>query len=174
MMIGDIMKHREIQSKHELFVLLKFKEYMSQEGKVLIIKDRPDPPDAIVTIDDEISWIEISDVWLDSDFAESTTSFVAEDKEHMPSRNTFCVDIDDSYEVKASQVISKKYKKKTISDTHRVYGAGILLVGLYSPFVAAGEIKSLLKMASKLKKRGDGRFGEIYLYDWSTDFYQVL
>ena len=62
------MKERELKNADEDAVLESFKDHCSSVGKILEVKSRPDPPDAIVTIDGNNTWIEITGAWLKGDW----------------------------------------------------------------------------------------------------------
>ncbi len=167
------MKRREIKNRHESSVLTSFENYLKKDDKLLIIKERQDPPDALVTINEKDTWIEITDAFFNKEFVRSLTSYAADDMEHIPANGGPYIEPDMSFERNVKRVISKKYEKNSIRSIYLKNGAGILLVGLYSPFAALDEIQDIVKIVSKLKANGDGRFKEIYMYDYSHNFYHV-
>ena len=67
----------------------------------MIISDRPDPPDALVEIDQNRSWIEITDAFLNGEHARSLTSYAADDTEHIPPTNTFTIEPDKTLVLKS-------------------------------------------------------------------------
>lgn len=73
------MKRREVKEYHEKAVTAHFKNYLSLENKTLVVISNPDPPDAIVKIDENKTWIEITDAYLKREIAEFTTSTIADD-----------------------------------------------------------------------------------------------
>ena len=167
------MKRREVKDCHEESVLSSFKEHLRSQGKILTIMERPDPPDAIVKIDHNITWIEITDAFLNGNHARSLTSYAADDTEHVPSEETFIFEPDQVFLGEVVNVINKKYEKATITDAYKTHGSGILLVGLYSPFVDRGEIVDIIAEVLKMKRNKDSRFKRIYFYDQAHRFYPV-
>jgi hypothetical protein len=134
------MKHREIQSAHEQSVLDSFNSYLDEQGISLVVLDRPDPPDAIVKIDDENCWIEITDAFQSADWAKSLTSYAADDKTHQPYQRRVICEPDSEACEKVKEVILKKYQKNSMNCLLNQYGQGILLVGAYTPLTSPEEI----------------------------------
>ncbi|MEL4341744.1 hypothetical protein AAEH92_13595 [Shewanella xiamenensis] len=172
------MKHRDIQPAHEIAVLESFKIFISKEGKTLQILSRPDPPDAIVDIDGNTTWIEISDAFQNSEWARSITTYAADDKEHIPGGTELTLDPDEASISIVTKVILNKYDKKTMSSIMTQRGPGILLVGLYTPMTLPEEV--IEQAGDKILKEISSRaqiFGAIYLYRNSFDshlFYKLL
>ena len=167
------MNRREIKDQHESSVLKSFEGYLLENEKRLLIKERPDPPDALVIINEKATWIEITDAFFNHEFARSLTSYAANDMDHIPADGGLYIEPDASFEQNVQTVVSKKYQKNSLLNVYEKHGAGILLVGLYSPFAAVDEVKELVKVVSELKAQGDGRFNKIYMYDESHNFYPV-
>lgn len=167
------MNRRELKDHHEGSILKSFEDYLKKDGKLMVIKERPDPPDALVTINSKDTWIEITDAFFNKKHARSITSYAADDMEHIPADGGLYIEPDANFERNVKIVVTKKYKKSSIRSIYQKNGAGILLVGLYSPFAATNEIQALVKIVSELKAESDGRFREIYLYDQSHNFYPV-
>ena len=159
------MKHRDIQPAHEEAVLDSFSDYLKKQGDSLKVISRPDPPDAIVTINSKSCWIEITDAFQSSDWAKSITSYAADDKTHEPyARGAICEpDIEACEKVK--EVIFKKYRKRTMRNLRITNGPGILLVGAYTPITSPEEIieQAGHSICSAIAS-GEPVFGSIYLY----------
>lgn len=168
------MKRRDVKDRHEVSVLDSFKQHLkTEEGRSLSIIDRPDPPDAMVFLDNNQTWIEVTDAILNAEYARSITSYPAEDVAHVPCENKKIQDSDDIFTEEVINVVSKKYAKATLRNIYIANGPGILLVGLYSPFVSVIDINELQKEVSVLSKNKDGRFKDVYLYDMDHTFYKV-
>ena len=134
------MKHREIQAAHEESVLDSFSVHLSNSGISLDVVQRPDPPDAIVTIDGEMSWIEITDAFQSPDWARSMTSNAADDKVHQPYQRRLICQPDDEACQKVSEAILNKYGKRSMNSLMTLHGPGVLLVGAYTPLTSPEEI----------------------------------
>lgn len=167
------MNRRDIKKAHEQSVLRSFKRYLEGSGRSLEILDYPDPPDAIVVLDGSPCWIEITDAFIGADFARSLTSFAADDVEYIPAGRGMTVNPDDNFAEEVVAVVEKKYAKASITDIYEASGAGILLVGLYSPFVFEREITQIVKVLAAVRQQHDGRFSEMYVYNAVHDFFLV-
>jgi len=134
------MKHREIQSAHEQSVLESFNKYLGNQGISLVIVERPDPPDAIVKIDNANCWVEITDAFQSEDWAKSITSYAADDKTHQAYQRSVMYEPDSEACEKVKEVILKKYDKNSMNRLLNQHGQGILLVGAYTPLTSPKEI----------------------------------
>ncbi len=142
--------------------------YSSSLNQVINIISTPEPPDAIITINGNETWIEITDAFFHKELAESVTTYFADDKKHKPvsRENRFCIDPDENFSNVLVNVIIEKYDKKSIGNVYQQYGSGILLVGIINPFADATELVSSEKekIMSAIESK-EPRFNEIYLYD---------
>ena len=166
------MLRRDVKNKHENAVLKNFTSYLKAKGIKVELLCKPDPPDAIVIINGEKSWIEITDAFLNPELAESITSFISEDRPHKPvpghARKTN--EPDKSYDERLSEIINQKYKKmKLIYDR---YGPGILLVGIQNPYSSAACLS--LNAVSKPEKFDPLIFREMYFYDTSGSAFEKV
>lgn len=75
------MKRSEVKEIHEDSVLNAFKNLSESNGNVVEILSKPEPPDAIIKINGEETWVEITDAFIAPEHARSLTSSVSEDKE---------------------------------------------------------------------------------------------
>ena len=167
------MKRHEVKDAHEKSVIDSFKMYLEEAGRTLAVLSYPDPPDAIVELDNQSTWLEVTDAFIGSDFARSLTSYAAEDMAHIPTKRKAILDPDARFAEIVQSVVEKKYAKASISNIYRSNGAGVLLVGLFSPFLGEPERNELIRCLSGIRSQRDGRFKEIYVYDQSHNFYPV-
>lgn len=171
------MKRNEIKNVHESTVLDSFKKHLAFLNKNMELVCNPEPPDAIITIDGNNTWIEITDAFFSPELAESITSHVADDKTHkpVPKEKRFCVEPDEQFSGVLENVIIKKYDKESIGKVYKQYGSGILLVGIINPFSDAKELihieKQRILEAIKSKEK---RFNKIYLYDVHDHIFHKL
>lgn len=166
------MKRRDIKDHHEKSVLDSFARVTQAEGKSLTVISRPDPPDAFVDIAEDRTWIEITDSFLSGDLARSITSYPADDTPHWACGKTVVVSSDSVLEENLCSVIEKKLKNQRLDQIAKCNGMGILLVGLYSPFLDSDEISNLVNIASDCLA-GNTLFKEAYLYDREHRYYKV-
>lgn len=172
------MKRYEIKNAHEDSVLESFKKHSAVSNETIEIISKPEPPDAIVTINGNTTWIEITDAFFNKEFAESITTYVADDKVYkpIPKRKGPYIEPDKHFSNVLEGVIVKKYDKASIGKVYKEHGAGILLVGIYNPFSHAGVLvrteKEKILNAINSKEQ---RFNKIYLYSiHGHDFYKLL
>lgn len=102
---------RNLKDRHESSVLLSYENYLKKQNIDLVVKERPDPPDAIVTIDGNDTWIEITDAFFNQETAISITSHAADDVVHRPSKGGVVIDPDSISNKSVEAVIRKKLKK---------------------------------------------------------------
>lgn len=99
---------KDLKDAHENSVLSTFKDYIKEKGSILKVENRPDPPDAFVEIDNNKTWIEITDAFFSDSVAESITSYAAHDKTHQPSESGLFIDPDAITSERVESVIRKK------------------------------------------------------------------
>ncbi len=80
-----MVKRRDLKQVHEDAVLQQFSKYMENLGNTFNVLGTPDPPEAIIEINDKETWLEVTDAFLDKDHAIGLTTGVSEDVEHMGS-----------------------------------------------------------------------------------------
>jgi hypothetical protein len=168
------MKRREVKIHHENSVLSSFTTYMADQGHKIEICDQPDPPDAEILLDGKKTWIEITDAFFSMEFARSLSSYVPDDVQHIPSGGKLELEPDAGFRVTVANVVEKKYKKQSIGKIFKNMGPGILLVGLYSPFLDSDNLHQIQKDILGLGKLHDGRFSKIYVYEYNHEFHVVI
>ena len=107
------MRRREVKEVHEQAVLDSFQRYIENKGKSFKVIDRPEPPDALVLINEQKDWIEITDALLSKEMAESITSYAAEDIPNRPvsRKDRFVIEPNETFRNVLIEVIIKKYTK---------------------------------------------------------------
>lgn len=168
------MKRREAKEVHEKTILGSFKTMLAKEGHVLSILGHPDPPDAIVEIDGIKSWIEITEAMFNKDYARNITFLPADDAAHVHSDKNLLGESEETFEQNVIKVVAKKYEKSSIRSIYNTNGSGILLVGLFSPFVDLEVINDLSQVVSEIVRNNDARFNQVYFYDRAHNFYKVV
>lgn len=160
------MKRVEVKEAHENAVLIAFKNLIESSGNTVKILSKPEPPDAIISINGKEVWVEITDAFITPEHARSLTSHAAEDKEWIKSPQQLIL-VDGFNEILES-VIQEKYRKESIMNVYRERGAGILIVGCFSPFhyPAHENLEEILDSINKVHSSNEKIFKEIYLYDY--------
>lgn len=165
-----MISHRDLNSIHESAVLDSYKNFLSSQGKVLEVIDRPDPPDAIVKIDGVVTWIEITDAHFSHETAISITSHAADDKVHIPSKGALVGDSDSITNERVESTIKAKLQKKTMQSIATSNKPGILLVGLYGPFFDIFEVESNFSDEFKAELKAQNIFSSIYVYQTCSKY----
>jgi len=171
------MNRNEIKEAHENSVIESFKKYCASLNRTIEVISKPEPPDAIITINGSMTWLEITDAFFSRELAESITTHVADDKSHkpVPEEKRFCIEPDEQFSSILESVIVNKYDKDSIGDVYKQYGSGILLVGIINPFSGARELVSTeKKKILEAVKSKEKRFNDIYLYDVHDHIFHKL
>lgn len=162
-----MVKRRDLKSAHEDAVIRQFKAHLENDGSRLDILDKPEPPEAIAELNGERTWIEITDAFLDKDHAIGLTSYASDDVDHVPDDGRLIVDPDATFSNVLHAVIEAKYDKATMQKIAEAEGPGILLVGIFTPFVTAeavahGEADSVARLVAS---KAVPIFSTIYAYE---------
>jgi hypothetical protein len=162
-----MIKRRDLKQAHEGAVLQHFTKYMENLSNKFNVLETPDPPDAIIEINHKKTWLEITDAFLDQEHAIGLTTGVSEDVEHISDSGRLVIEPDKTFSSVLQSVIESKYDKLSMQTIFQNRGAGILLVGIFTPFASAADIaRSEAKSISDLvAKKSVKVFDTIYVYD---------
>ncbi|MGQ7249906.1 hypothetical protein ACUN9Y_21540 [Halomonas sp. V046] len=168
------MIRSEVKDVHENSVLKEFKSLSELNGNIVEILSKPEPPDAIITINGQKAWIEITDAFITPEHARSLTSNVAEDKEWIKS--TPGLNDVDYFNETLKGVIKEKYNKDSIQRVYREYGSGVLIVGCFSPFhyPIQENLEEIIGTIKDIYFSNEKVFNEIYLYDYDYKLVRVV
>lgn len=173
-----MVKRRDLKKAHESAVLQQFSEYMKSLGNTFEVLETPDPPDAIIKINDKKIWLEITDAFLDDAHAIGLTTGVSEGVNHISDSGRLIIEPDEVFASVLLSVIDAKYDKTSMHTIFHKQGAGILLVGIFTPFASAADVvQSEVKRISDLvAKKSVKVFDAIYVYDGigKRSFYSLL
>lgn len=166
-----MFKRRELKSLHEEAVLRQFKTYLENCDRHLVILDRPEPPEAIADLDGERIWIEITDAFLDRRHAISLTSCASNDVDHIPDGGRLIIEPDLMFSRVLHAVIEAKYDKATMQKIAETQGPGILLVGIFTPFITAESVAhtEAASIAKLIASKPVKVFNAIYVYEGTGD-----
>ena len=162
-----MVKRRDLKQAHEDAVIQQFSKYMENLGKTFNVLETPEPPEAIIEINDKKTWLEVTDAFLDKDHAIGLTTGVSEDVEHRSDSGRLVIEPDERFSSVLQSVIEAKYDKASMQSIFQERGSGILLVGIFTPFTSAADIaQSESKSISDLvAKKSVKVFDTIYVYD---------
>ena len=162
-----MVSRRDLKSVHEDAVLRQFKAHLESNGGRLEILERPEPPEAIVELDGNSTWIEVTDAFLDKDHAIGLTSYAADDVNHVPDDGRLVLEPDATFSAVLQSVISAKYDKATMQSISESNGPGILLVGVFTPFTTAEAVahEEADSVARLVAQKPVQVFSTIYVYE---------
>lgn len=162
-----MVSRRDLKMVHEEAVLRHFAAHLQNNGASLEVLQRPEPPEAIVSLNGETTWIEITDAFLDQKHAIGLTSGAADDVHHIPDDGRLVVDPDATFSNVLQSVIEAKYDKESMRSIAAALGPGILLVGVFSPFTSAESVANdeASAVAGLISRKPAKLFNTIYAYD---------
>lgn len=133
----------EIKEAHEVAVLgVALAEHNRLHGLNLSVIERPEPPDAILSDGSITTWMELTDVFFSQEWARSLSSYRSV-KGHQPMRTGGYLNMDDPFVESFCEAIIKKSSKSSYSSCLQKHGPGILVVGLYSPWLDGQTLKEI-------------------------------
>jgi hypothetical protein len=163
------MERNEIKLNHENAVLSSFIDYCKLEDNICNIIDQPDCPNTVVEINNIRTWIEITDGFHNKSYEEYIVS--DESDGNMHKSDTKKITRIETFNSELINVILKKYTKDSIGDVYKEYGKGILLVGLYSPFVNFENLEGITKgLLEEIYAEEEQRFDKIFFYNHEHKF----
>lgn len=154
----------EVKKRHELAVLKAgLAEHNRMYGSALIIVDRPDPPDAILSDGTTTMWMEHTDAFFSGEWARDLTTHAAA-VAHRPMKQRGYFDPDAQLASAFCNCVIEKAGKTTYSNCVAQYGPGILVVGLESPWLDEETIHEINRAWAELGNPDiSSTFGHVYL-----------
>lgn len=162
-----MVTRRELKNVHEEAVLRHFKAHLETQGVYLDILERPEPPEAIVEMDGQRTWVEITDAFLDEQHAIGLTSGACHDTKHIPDDKRLVINPGEMFSAALHSVIEAKCDKASMRAIADAEGPGILLVGVFTPFTTAEEVAcaEAASIADLVSEKPSNVFKTIYVYD---------
>lgn len=166
-MIDFMVIRRNLKQVHEDAVLQQFSEYIKQLGNSFKVLETPDPPEAIIEINGKKTWLEVTDAFLDKEHAIALTTGISVDVNHISDSGRLVIEPDGRFSSVLQSVIEAKYDKASMHSIFHSQGAGILLVGIFTPFASAADIvqSEAESISDLITKKSLKVFDEIYVYD---------
>jgi hypothetical protein len=130
-------KRRPIQEKHEKFLVDAFIKWWAShtnEHFNVISRPHPLPPEAIVQSEIRTTWIEVTDAFYSSKWAQDLYSYATPGETHKSMDSGPYVGMDVQTARQFIEVLTKKLSKKSYADVYNQHGPGILLIGMQSPW----------------------------------------
>lgn len=162
-----MLNRRDLKHEHESAVLHAFKAHLQAHGVSLEILGKPEPPDAIVKLNGERTWIEITDAFLDEAYAISLSAGASHQPKYPSGTPRLVYNPDETFSRVFHAVIEAKYDKATMRAIAAHQGPGILLVGIFTPFATARTVAQ--DEAVRIERLASSKplqiFESIYAYD---------
>jgi len=134
---------RDINTKHERAVMdAALRAHNERAGARFTVESRPDPPDAILVEGSRRTWMEHTDAFYPG-WAEDLTSYAASDKEHRPMPKGPHINMDNQLAETFIKVVLAKFNNASYKPVVEKYGAGILVVGLESPWLDDETVQAI-------------------------------
>lgn len=174
-----MIRRRHLKAIHEHAVITAFCRFLTRAGEAASVVSYPDPPDGIVHISGRRNWVEITDAFLDDELAIDITANACDrlSDPKVPHRR-FVLEPDDTFVGHLDRVINEKYHKKSIRAVAATEGPGILLVGVFTPFMMAKSVAEghAIPIVCRAADLSPGVFDRVYCYgDGGRDeFFRVV
>lgn len=154
----------KIRTKHETAVLQSaLQEHNRHYGLSLKIVDRPDPPDAILSDGSITTWMELTNAFFSSEWAQDLFSYTSNEP-HKPMRPGPYINMDVQLAENFCTLLRQKSEKPSYKPFIEKYGPGILVVGLETPWLDSTTFDAIDKEWSARGKPDISRiFNHIYL-----------
>jgi hypothetical protein len=155
---------RSTQQAHERAQVAAFLRYLNKRHRASFETiSEPNPPEAIIRSGRTTRWVEVTDAFLDDDFARDEVSYATPGEIHRPTKKTFYVGPDEQYAERFVDVVRKKLEKRSYISFANKYGPGYLIVPLLNPLFTASSMPYLVE-AYKAATIADLRcFRSIYI-----------
>lgn len=170
----SLLNRLELKRKHEEFNIDVFMKYLNNRyGANFVIKEVPDPPDAIIQSNRTIRWVEVATAYWNDNFAKDLHSFAVDKELHMPIDDGYYANPDEQFVDSFIRTITKKLINKSYEASKNKYGKGYLIIPIMYPLFTRNCIKKLEKRLIDSNLRDSGYFRSIYIIFNEFGSYQV-
>lgn len=171
---GNLLNRLELKKKHEEFNINTFVKYLNKRyGANFVVKELPDPPDAIIQSNKTIRWVEVATAYWNDDFAKDVHSFAVNNELHVPINDGCYANPDEQFLDSFIRMITKKLINKSYEGSKNKYGKGYLIIPIMYPLFTRSCIKKIKKRLIDSNLRDSGYFKSIYLIFNEFGSYQV-
>ena len=174
---------KQIQKAHEKAVVQRFTQFLLQlrNKEWHIIQNHEDPPDGLLKRNDKYLWIEIVDVYHNSDEAHEERSAVTpgEKRHYHTPLEGFCRGPIDFMAQRVFEEVKKKMRKEGYASLRDTYGPGVLLCCERDPlFDSSIDLEFTLEKfrtsGQDLHDLNENVFQEIYLLEREGTFHKLF
>jgi hypothetical protein len=158
-----------IKKNHERYLVNCYLNWLKiTTGVEFFIIEEPDPPEAIIASDNQVTWVEVVDIFYSNDFAKDKYSYATPGEKHQPMKAGPYVSMDQQFSNSFIRELRKKLVKSTYIPFREKYGPGVLLIGIHHPWFNE-ETVGMMKEAYLSEKWNDSLvcFDKIY-YSFSS------
>lgn len=174
---------KQIQKAHEKAVVQQFAQFCLQSPAENwhIVQDHEDPPDGLLKRNDKYLWIEVVDVYHNSDEAHEERSAVTpgEKRHYHTPLEGFCRDHIDFMAQRVFKEAKKKMQKIGYARLKDTYGPGVLICCERDPlFDSSIDLEFTLEKfrtsGQKFRDLNEKVFQEIYLFEQNGKFHKLF
>ena len=174
---------KQIQEAHEKAAVERFIQFLvrSRDEKWDIVQNHGDPPDGLLKRNDKYLWIEIVDVYHNSDEAHEERSAVTpgEKRHYHTPRLGFSRGPIDFMAQRVFEEVKKKMRNEKYADLRDNYGPGVLICCERDPlFDSSIDLEFTLEKfrtsGQELHDLNENVFQEIYLLGQNGKFHKLF
>ncbi|MDF7809649.1 hypothetical protein P4E94_19580 [Pontiellaceae bacterium B12219] len=156
---------KPIKDAHERFIVDQFIQWWEKETQEQFeVISRPEPPEAIIESSKRKSWIEVTDTFYSDEWAKDLYSKATPEENHIPMEEGFHYGMDEQTAIRFSSLLKQKLSKTSYKKTFDLYGAGILIVVMKSPWFDAETCKMMREACNQTDWTSNkGYFDQVYL-----------
>jgi len=161
----EMNKRRPIQEKHEQFLVDEFIRWWAlRTAEQFHVLSRPNPPEAIVRSKRRTTWIEVTDAFFSTKWAEDLYSYATPGEQHKPMEPGLYMGMDEQTAANFIKGLKRKLTKKSYADACDEHGPGMLLVGIQSPWFG-GETCEMMEAACRKTEwtSNPGYFSHVFI-----------
>ena len=136
---------RVVKNAHEDAVIQQFVEWLNKKNKTNYkVIEKPDPPDAVFSDGQKISWVEHSDLYRNGDEAKVELTALTIDTNHIPlSAERPIVEPDKKIAYMLIERMRDKLNKDSYKPCRKKYGKGYLVISVRDPFFDNSSITEI-------------------------------
>ena len=138
---------KPIKKQNERFHIANFLDWFNKTYKSdFKVISEPEPPEAIIQSSVKNKrWIEVSNSFWNSAYAQDLTSYATPGEEHAPIGKEPFGEMDEDFAKNFTRVVKNKLEKKSYNAVKNKFGKGYLIIPIYNPFFDEETIKLMRK-----------------------------
>lgn len=163
----DKIKREHEQANIQAFI----RWHRARHHSAFRVISEPDPPDAIITSGRTVRWVESATVFWTKDYARDEYSYATPGETHKPMPAVpFHGDMDKVFADRFVTLLRQKLEKSSYEKYRDQYGAGYLILRMFSPFFDGETVRHMKEAWSAAPEIADrGCFRSVYIAFRSLD-----